>query len=458
MHNQLPAWSSLKMKVTKTLAMVLLFHLQLSVDASPCDVTAISARPDRRQLRVHFDLSLRDEASCPGNRTFEIHAVYSGDGFNSVRYVRASKASLIALEKRGKFRLQWISGHKITKIKSGDFWMPGARIDAAYQVSGFRSDRIHFHLAEDEHDRVEHLLLLVYKFLENKKVLVENVTGNATDVLKENLSPDDCYFFELKPIGRRFEIRFEVYPYTDYMRCAIIRQGFPGRPLCLTQPLPDATRVTVGVVVPALVLLVAAASFCVVRKMSARNAAVLAEAEEARMLSSRTKKTELLVIHAREPLHPLHHVHTLRLMDQLRGFCNARVHDIWDHRDPYRLQDPNGWLQRVLSCGSDVKVLLVVSPRVVSVMEAIIERRSQQDLVDLERKGSKEMGFLQMVASIRQLLDIDLFDNYDRVYVVRFSNLWHKEEDILNVITGSRRFCLPEHTENLFVEIAYESS
>ncbi|ROT78063.1 hypothetical protein C7M84_003246 [Penaeus vannamei] len=176
-------------------------------------------------------------------------------------------------------------------------------------------------------------------------------------------------------------------------------------PLCLTQPLPDATRVTVGVVVPALVLLVAAASFCVVRKMSARNAAVLAEAEEARMLSSRTKKTELLVIHAREPLHPLHHVHTLRLMDQLRGFCNARV-----------------------------------------------------DLVDLERKGSKEMGFLQMVASIRQLLDIDLFDNYDRVYVVRFSNLWHKEEDILNVITGSRRFCLPEHTENLFVEIAYESS
>lgn len=41
------------------------------------------------------------------------------------------------------------------------------------------------------------------------------------------------------------------------------------------------------------------------------------------------------------------------------------------------------------------------------------------DLVDLERKGSKEMGFLQMVASIRQLLDIDLFDNYDRVYVVR---------------------------------------
>nr|XP_027210186.1 uncharacterized protein LOC113803590 [Penaeus vannamei] len=145
------------------------------------------------------------------------------------------------------------------------------------------------------------------------------------------------------------------------MRCAIIRQGFPGRPLCLTQPLPDATRVTVGVVVPALVLLVAAASFCVVRKMSARNAAVLAEAEEARMLSSRTKKTELLVIHAREPLHPLHHVHTLRLMDQLRGFCNARVHDIWDHRDPYRLQDPNGWLQRVLSCGSDGP--LVVCPR-----------------------------------------------------------------------------------------------
>ncbi|XP_047494988.1 uncharacterized protein LOC125043079 [Penaeus chinensis] len=444
------------MKVIITLAVVFLSLIQLSVNdtpASPCDVTAISVKPVHHQLRVYYNLTLNDEANCPEDRKFLIYSVNKRSSY--VNHVNGSKSSSVELKGEGKFWLEWLNSSSKPEVRSADFWMPGNQVNTSYRVLGYRSDMIHFHMV-DEYDRVKYAVIGIYKVLVDKMVFIENVTGNSTDVLKENLSPNDCYIFELTPVFWSSKIKYKAELYTDYMRCAIIRQGFPGRPLRLTQPLSDTIKVTIPVVV-LLVGLVSAASVVIVRKLSARDAAVLAEDDEARMLSSQATRPELLVIHAREPMYRLHHDYTLRLMDQLRIHCNAKVHDIWDFRDPRWLQDPNGWLQRVLAYTSDVKVLLVMSPRVVSVMNAIVDHRSPRDLVDLE-EGSKERGFLQMVSSIRKLLDKDLFDNYDRVYVVRFSSLWDKDEDILSVITGSRRFCLPEHTENLFEEIGFESN
>ncbi|XP_063612864.1 uncharacterized protein LOC134786255 [Penaeus indicus] len=444
------------MEVIITWAVVFLSLIQLSVNdtpPSPCDVTAISVKPVPHELRAYYNLTLNDEVNCPKDRKFEIYTSPANKEFIFESYVTGSKASSVGIKGDGNFRLVWLNNSSIPEVRSADFWMPGNQVNTSYRVMGYRSDMIHFHMV-DEYDRIKYMAIKIYKVLVDEMVFIENVRGNSTDVLKENLSPNDCYLFELLPVFWSSNINYKTELYTDYMRCSIIRQGFPGRPLRLARPLSDTIKVIIPVVV-LLVVLVSAVAFVIVRKLSARDAALLAEDDEARMLSSQATRTELLVIHAREPMYRLHHDHTLGLMDQLRIHCNAKVHDIWDCRDPRRLQDPNGWLQCVLAYTSDVKILLVMSPRVVSVMNAIVNH--QKDLVDLE-EGSKERGFLQMVSSIRKLLDKDLFDNYDRVYVVRFSDLWDKDEDILSVITGSRRFCLPEHTENLYEEIGYESN
>ncbi|XP_042859741.1 uncharacterized protein LOC122245804 [Penaeus japonicus] len=448
------------MKTVVISAMLIIIDLQHLVNASPCDVMNITARQVPRELKVDFTLILKDEARCQKkDQSWEIHGVVSGSIFNSKAVIKVTNktSSSIYIKKKGMFRLQWLNDTVIKNIISKDFRMPGNNINTAFQVLGKRSDMIHFHLPADEDDRIRYWVLEVSKFINGEKQWLENVTGNATDVMKENLSPEDCYFFRLWPKTRsKYELTYKAEAYTDALRCALIRRNVRECKLHLMQPFSSAMKRLLFFSVTATVIVVLSASIVIINRLSKRGRALLAEDESGRRRRRRAclraQRTQLLVIHAREPECERHFDLTMRLLDELRRRCSGSVHDIWDDSDPSRLQDPNGWLQEVLSYTSDVKVLLIASPRVVSVMKAIISRGNQQGLIDLEN-GNAENGFLQMVASIRKLLDKDFFDNYDRVYVVRYSDLWDKDEEILSMVTGGRRFCLPEHGEKLFEEL-----
>ncbi|XP_064099674.1 uncharacterized protein LOC135210758 [Macrobrachium nipponense] len=252
-------------------------------------------------------------------------------------------------------------------------------------------------------------------------------------------SLDQCYCFKIRPNGYDTELTFPRGVIKSLCR-PVRTNSLPPTP-----PTPENhTLVIVCVVVIVAILLVPLMVCVIIIQLRKRRRMIPGLPQEGQNLIEVPR--DVLVIYARQESHSRR---VCELVRSLQSAGKSKIHDIHANTDDGKHADPNEWLrQRIMKD----RILILLSPALRKHLEVVFSLK--RSLI-AEEIGYTEDGLGMNPALVHALRILVGQNDYSKIFIASFSSERFEEEagDFSEILTRERRYTLPEHLEELKVDM-----